>query len=347
MATNTLAVVSQSGETLNFYDLTTGTKTGQIEKLRAEPHELCYDSRTNLLYVTHAYEWGWYPQHGEFSKVISVVDAQTRTLVEEIPTYPASGAHYAILDEAHDILYASCENGIGDFHHSGGIIAIDLKTKKVIKAIPSEWKSHWFVMTPDGKRAYTCNKEAGFISVIDLVNEKMIGKIDVPGGCEQPGISRDGKYAYFPTPTVGVALAHNSPEYAIKVIDTSLDQIVKSIPLDTGALTIHVDKQDRLLLGQYCFEKASSGEVKHQKGKLLVLSPEDFKEISSYPTDVCPLTLFSSPDGKRAFAANIFSGTVTVVDLDNQKVERTLDVDTVKPHGKGMLQGAHGLALIP
>ena len=347
MANNTLAVVSQTGESLSFYDVITGMKTGQLDKLQAEPHELCYDDRTNILYVTHAYESGWYPEHGEFTRVISVVDCNTRKVVEEIPTYPASGAHHAILDKANDILYVACENGIGDAHYSGGIIGIDIKTKKVIKAIPSGWRSHSFVMTPDGKKAYTCNKEASFISVIDLVNEKIICKIDMPGGCDQPGISRDGKYVYYPTPNIGLGMSGSRPAFAIKIIDTGSDRIVNSVPMDTGAVTIHVDSQDRLFVGQYCLESTSTGANTMTDGKLLVLSPGDFQELGCYPTNVCPLTVFASPNGERVYASNIWSGTVTVVDLMNKKVERTLVVDDVLPQGKARLQGAHGLALIP
>ena len=59
MPNDTLAVVSQSGESIHFYDVNSGELQGKLANVQAEPHELCYDERTNLLYVTHAYEWGW------------------------------------------------------------------------------------------------------------------------------------------------------------------------------------------------------------------------------------------------------------------------------------------------
>ncbi|KAF2169109.1 hypothetical protein M409DRAFT_64890 [Zasmidium cellare ATCC 36951] len=347
MARNTLAVVSQSGQSLTFFNLSTGEKTGQVTDLKAEPHELCYDNRTNLMYITHAYRHGWYAAHGDDAVEISVFDCEKRKVVDIIDVSPYKGPHYTVLDTEHDILYSSVEGGIDG---AGGIIGIDLKTHKITKAIPSGYKTHWFVMTPDGRKAFTCNKEAGFISVIDLVEEKMTGKLEIPGGCEQPGISNDGKLAYFPTPGIGAMMKGDVKEKRIQVIDTTTDEIVKSIPLDYGGITVHVDCKERLLVGQYVFEgdKPNIQNLSSMKARLKVLAPprEDFMELATFDVDPIPLTVYASPDGSRAFSANIIKGTVSIVNLDEMKYERTLDVDTVRRADKKMHQGAHGMALI-
>lgn len=344
---NTLAVVSQSGESLSFYEIESGMKTGHISGLRPEPHELCYDERTNLMYITHAYAHGWYVEHGENGQEISIVDCKARKVIDTIDVSPYGGPHYIVLDKGRDILYSSVEAGFGD-DGPGGIIGIDTRTKKVIQAVPSGAKSHWFVMTPDGRKAYTCNKEAGFVSLLDLHQGKMIGKIDLPGGsgCEQPGISRDGKYAYFPVPSLkttdGGSLQGTSN---IQVIATKTDTIANTIPLSYKGLTIHVDSQDRLLVGQLRF----SAERKPLPGKLSIFasSTDGFRLLETLDTDIAPLTVFSTPDAKKAFTANIFSGTVTVFDMEKLEVERTIEVDLVRRQGKKMFQGAHGLAVLP
>ncbi len=112
-----------------------------------------------------------------------------------------------------------------DEERAGGIIAIDLASKKVVKTIRSGWKSHWFVMTPDCRKAYTCNIDADFVSVIDLVEEKMVAKIDMPGGCEQPSISQDWRFVYYPTPTIGVNMKRGGGPYAVQVVDTSTNEV--------------------------------------------------------------------------------------------------------------------------
>jgi DNA-binding beta-propeller fold protein YncE len=205
-------------------------------------------------------------------------------------------------------------------------------------------------MTIDGKKAYTCNKEAGFVSVIDLAGERLLGRIEMPGGCEQPGISNDGKLAYFPTPTVaqGMKRSGNPGDFTIEVIDTGSDRVTESIPLQSGALTVHVDAKDRLLVGQYQFDQ-TSGSPRGQDGKLTVLAAPDehYRVLASFDTGIAPLTVFSSLDGSKAFASAIFTGTVTVVDLQGMVVEKVLEVDTVQRADKKMHQGAHGLALVP
>lgn len=347
MNNNTLAVVSQSGQSLSFYDLVSGTRTGLLEDLEAEPHELCYDERSNLLYISHAYAHGWYAAHGDDCSTISIVDCGKRDIIGQISTSPYAGPHGLAIDQNHNILYVSIEVGFKD---GGGIIGIDLGTQKIVKAIGSGHKSHWFVMTPDGKKAYTCNKEAGYVSVIDLVDERLFCRIPMPGGCEQPGMSTDGRFAYFPSPTVanGMTRSGQPGDFSVEVIDTQSDLVVKSIPLEFGALTVHVDVKDRLIVGQYRFDQ-SSGAPRGIDGKLLVLAPpdQDFTILGSFDTGIAPLTVFSSPNGSKAFASAIFTGVVTVVDLDEMAIERTIEVDTLKRADKTMHQGAHGLALVP
>lgn len=207
-------------------------------------------------------------------------------------------------------------------------------------------------MTPDGTKAYTCNKEAGFVSVIDLLDKKLVGKIPVLGGCEQPAISKSGKFAYFPTPTVPFGDVKHLENPSIQVIDTTSDKVIRSIPLDYGVASMHVDSQDRLLVGQYRMGLSSDGKtfgnVSQLNGRLLVLSSEDrdYQQLVSVEVGKVPLTIFSSPDGKKAFVSNISSGTVTIVDMNTMAVEKTLEVDTVPRTDKQLHQGAHGLALV-
>lgn len=347
---NTLAVISQSGQSLSFFDLTTGARTGYLTDLTAEPHELCYDAMRGLLYVSHAYAHGHYWEHGEYATLVTVVDCEQKRIVDTIDVSPGKGTHGLVIDEKRDILYASVEAGLSDPPGSGGIVGIDLKHRKVVKSIGSEWTSHWFVMTPDGKKAYTCNKEADFISIIDLDGEKMIRKIEVPGGCEQPAISKSGRWVYFPTPGPPSNDMKMLSNPAVQVIDTNSDQIVKEIPVDLGISATHVDSEDRVLLGQYRFDTSSGAQkMVPLNGQLSILSSgmENHRKLGAVEVGKLPLTLLSSSDGKRAFAANIFAGTVTVVDLQLMRVERTIEVDTVRRTDKKYHQGAHGLALVP
>ncbi|GAB7330398.1 hypothetical protein MBLNU13_g02018t1 [Cladosporium sp. NU13] len=343
---STLAVVSQSGQTLNLFDLTSGVRTGQVTGLIAEPHELCFDDSTGLLYISHAYQHGWYTSHGAFVSLISIFDFKTRAVVDTIDISPYLGPHYLQIDKGRNLLYASIEGGISEeTPDSGGIVGIDLHTRTVTKRIASGHKSHWFVMTPDGSKAYTCNKEAGFISVIDLVKEQLLRTIAMPGGCEQPGIARDGSFAFFPSPAIGQV--GYTP--CIKVIDTGLDEITHSIPLETGAVTVHVNSQDRLLVGLYRIQvdEKTSNPIPSYGGVACFQSiGSGYNRAGTVETGLIPLTITSHPDGNTAYVSNIFSGTLSVVDMRTMSVEKILEVDTEKREDKAMHQGAHGIALM-
>lgn len=81
--TNTLAVISQTGESMSFFDISTGEKIGYLPNLVSEPHELCLDIKRNVLYLTHAYRHGWYGGHGEDGHEISVIGCEKREVVSK------------------------------------------------------------------------------------------------------------------------------------------------------------------------------------------------------------------------------------------------------------------------
>lgn len=337
-----LAVVSQSGQTLSFFDLSSGEKTAHLSELTAEPHELCYDKQRSLLYVSHTYRHGHFWVHGEYSHEISVIDCVTKSCVDLINVLPALGPHGLVLDKQKDILYASVEElkeGMG-----GGLIGVDLKSRKVIRNIESESKPHWFVMTPDGRKAYTCNKIQSFISVLDLETGTLIKKINIPG-CEEPGISPDGKFAYFPTP--GLIFGQNPADACIQVIDTTTDAVITTISTDLGATSVHITSLRTIMVGQYRFDpEVSASAPRAQAGRLTLYSADIHALFGDVAVESIPLTLRSTADGKIAFVANIFSGTVTIVDLTSMTVIRTLNIDLTPNPSKKFHQGAHGMALI-
>ena len=86
----TLAVVSQTGETLSFFDIASGERTAHLTDLTSEPHELCYDSKRNVPYLSHTYRFGNFWKHGENASEISVIDLHTKKVVDIIDTRPAT-----------------------------------------------------------------------------------------------------------------------------------------------------------------------------------------------------------------------------------------------------------------
>jgi DNA-binding beta-propeller fold protein YncE len=339
----TLAVISPSGHTLNFFDLSSGERTAQVTGLVAEPHELCYDEKRNLIYVSHAYRHGHFWVHADNSHEITIVDPEKKEIADIIDIKPYLAPHGLVLDKKRDMLLVSYEEHTDTA--GGGVIGIDLNTKKVVKHVKSEAKTHWFVVTPDGKKVYTCNKTATFVSILDLENERMLGKIDIPQGTEEPSISPDGKFAYFPTPSCTFGPAPEDSR--IEVIDTATDKIVKSIPIDEGAFSTHTTPSGAIMVGKYNFENKQGEKVRAGPGRLGLYHPDTHALVGDVGVQVSPLTLRCSPDGSLGFVANMGTGRVTVIDLASMKVLKSLDVDTVPAAGNPAHQGAHGMLYFP
>lgn len=77
-----LAVVSQSGPTVTFFDAATHVALADLELPGGEPHELCFDPTQRLLWCTHAYESGYYHANaGQLSRV-TVIDPDARRIVD-------------------------------------------------------------------------------------------------------------------------------------------------------------------------------------------------------------------------------------------------------------------------
>lgn len=244
----TLAVVSQSGNSLSFFDVASGERTGHLTDLISEPHELILDSKRNLLYLSHSYRHGHFWKHGDCGHEISVIDPVSREVTDIITIAPCLGPHGLAIDTKRDLLWCSYEED--EAGAQGGLVAIDLSSRKVIKRIESTAKTHWFALAANGTKAYTCNKTEEFISVLDLEKGRMTGKISSPS-TEECDVSRDGKLVYFPTP--GTQIGKNPDTPQVLVIDTSTDAITTKIPLEHGASSLHVSEDGKLMVGQYHF----------------------------------------------------------------------------------------------
>ncbi|KAF2805171.1 putative surface layer protein [Mytilinidion resinicola] len=336
---STLAVISQSGESLSFFNNNTGELTGRLENLPAEPHDLAYDSPRNLLYVSHTYSHGHYFAHGSICNTISIIDATTKKVTDTIDLSPFGGPHGLSISPDNSILYATVETGFP----TGGLVGIDLASRAVVKSIPCDGRAHWFTLTPDGKKAYTSNMTSPFVSVLDLEREQLAKKIPVTGS-NQGAVSRDGRFAYFPTPSAQMKL---EVPPTIEVVDTSTDEIVKTVPFDEGILAVHVTARRKILVAVYRLEEgASAAALKPRPGRLVVLDATSLERVGEVEVGKFPLALKSSPDGLTGYVANVFGGTVTVVDLAEMAVRRTIEVDTTPRADKAFHQGAHGMALI-
>ncbi|MFF8309515.1 YncE family protein [Streptomyces lydicus] len=335
-----LAVVSQSGPTVSFFDAAADRHLGTVEVL-AEPHELCFDPTQRLLWCTTTYDSGYYHANGGRRTELTVIDPDTRRVVDVVDLAPEHAPHGLALDTARGRLYVSVE---GSADRPGGVVVIDTATRRPLGRIDTDAPGpHWFAIDPTGRTGYATNKEAPFVSVVDLERGTLTAKIEVPGS-EGLAVSADGTHAYVAAPYLGSFSpgAEDAPATGIRVIDARTASVVDLLPTDDLVLPVHLTSTGKLLAGELRSEPdPGSGLGRPAPGHLTVFSADTGKQLGRLEVGLFPLTLTSSPDGRLAYVACAVSSTVHVVDLETLQGLARLDIRKLGE------PGAHGLAYVP
>ncbi|MEU5212990.1 YncE family protein [Streptomyces sp. NPDC020742] len=333
-----LAVVSQTGPTVTFFDAATHERL-DVLTVPPQPHELCYDPDHRLLYCASTYRSGFYGAHTGHSHEITVIDVDTRTVVATLDTGSDHGPHGLALDRARSRLYVSVEATATE---PGGVLVLDTRTHARLGRIPTMAPGpHWFVRTADGRRGYTSNKEAPFVSVLDLDRGVLTDRIPVPGS-EGLCLAPDDRYLYVAAPKADFGELPATPP-GVRVIDTFTHEIVRVLATGGPVIPVHATATGMLLAGELRADTTDSGAPPGSQlpGVVRVFAPDTLTPVGEVEVGRLPLTITSSPDGRLAYVSGNLSSTVTVIDLQTLRTLATLDVDCAD------LSGAHGLAYIP
>ncbi|MFJ9468540.1 YncE family protein [Streptomyces caniferus] len=334
-----LAVVSQSGPTVSFFDAATDRQLGTVEVL-AEPHELCFDPTQRLLWCTTAYHSGYYHANSGRRTELTVIDPDTRRIVEVVDLAPEHGPHGLALDTARRRLYVSVE---GSADRPGGVVVIDTATRRPLGRIDTDAPGpHWFAIDPAGRTGYATNKEAPFVSVVDLERGVLTAKAEVPGS-EGLAVSADGTHVFVASPYAGsFSAAEERPPTGIRVIDARTASVVDTLPTEDIILPVHLTSTGKLLAGEVRTAPDPASRLgRHAPGRLTVFSADTRKQLGAVEVGHCPLTITSSPDGRIAYVSCVASSTVDIVDLETLEGLARLDI------AKRGEPGAHGLAYVP
>jgi DNA-binding beta-propeller fold protein YncE len=337
-----LAVVSQSGPTVSFFDAGDDQFLGAVETA-AEPHELCFDSVERLLWCTTSYHSGYYHSNSGRRTDVTVIDPDSRRIVDVVDLAPEHGPHGLAIDVARGRLYVSVE---GSAERPGGVVVVDTASRRVLGRIDTEAPGpHWFVASPDGLTGYASNKEAPFLTVVDLLSGGLVDRIEVPGG-EGLAVSRDGSRVYLAGPYASFGGPKPADVPGIRVIDAATRSITDVLPTDDFVVPVHLTSGELLLAGQVRLGRspggghAEPGQLQ-DPGLLTAFSAETHKKLGEVEVGRCPLTITSSPDGEIGYVAGVIDSTVDVIDLKTMTRLARLDIPKLDE------PGAHGLAYVP
>jgi YVTN family beta-propeller protein len=294
-AQGVLAVVNQKEHSVEFVDPATRTIVGTVS-VGVNGHEIAASPDGKMLYVP-IYSNVGVGLAGTNGQTIDVIDAAAMKKVGTIdlgrplrPHKPAFGPD--------GMLYVSGEL-------AEAIEVVDVKKGRVVGEVPTGAKeSHIFVLTRDGRRAYTANVGPGSVSVLDVPGRRTIAVIPVAKKVQRMALSIDERWAF------------TSDEDAPRVaaIDTRTNTLGRWIATGGIPYVTQPTPDGRYLL---------VAETKGAGGLLEVVDLAEWKVVKEFPLAAQQNGGFLLHDGV-AYLSEPKAGTIEVLDLKSWKLKEPI-----------------------
>jgi YVTN family beta-propeller protein len=295
----TLFVTNTKSDSASIIDTDTLEAVGTIPLGQGKPNRIVFhpDGRTAWVVYDKSHDLG-------------VIDAEARKLIKRVRiggnpynlAFTPDGSHLLVLDWSSDT-------------SSDEVIFYDLKAEKIDGRVDvSTWPAH-AIFSRDGKLLYVSGETAGDVTVIDVAQRTVVGRI-VHGGGDAMGLAltADGKTLY-------AAAGENK---AILKIDTGTNKAVGEIPLPgiVHEATLTLD-------GKYLYTTL------RKINKIVVVRTSDDKIVATIPQKGYPDLVTMEPTGRRALVTNRWADLVSVIDLASHNQVRTIPVGKA-PHGMAL-----------
>jgi DNA-binding beta-propeller fold protein YncE len=209
-----LIAVDKMGAKVLFLDpVSYGTQT-VLDGFQRTVHELLVLPEQGRAYVP-IFGDGIHGRNPNPGHTLHVIDLHRCTRVTDIDLRPYIAPH--TLKRAPDgLIYITCEN-------SAVVAIIDPATNTVVGAIETgSTNAHRLIVSPDGRRLYTENEEDASVSVIDLPNRKLLGKIATPHALAGIAI----------TPDSSTLVVVDDEEPALFLIDVEAEKVTRTVRLE-------------------------------------------------------------------------------------------------------------------
>lgn len=209
-----MIAVDKIGCRVLFLNPTTYETETVIDGFQRTVHELLVIPEAERAYVP-IFGDGIHGRNPNPGHVLHVFDVLARKLIDTIDLSPYVAPHTVRLGPD-GLVYITCEN-------SAVVAIIDPRSNTMIGAIESgSTNGHRLCIANDGKRLYTDNEEDATVSVIDLPNRKLLGKIATPDPIAGIAVSGDG----------GTVIAVSDARPVIFMIDTATGKVAGELVLE-------------------------------------------------------------------------------------------------------------------
>ena len=295
----TLFITNTKADSVSIIDTGTFEVVGTIALGPGKPNRIVFhpDGRTAWVVYDKSHDLG-------------VIDAESRKLVKRVKiggnpynlAFTPDGRHLLVLDWASD-------------KSTDEVIFYDLKAEKIDGRVEvSTWPAH-AIFSRDGKLLYVSGETAGDVTVIDVAQRTVVGRL-IHGGGDAMGLAlaNDGKTLY-------AAAGENK---TILKIDTATNKTVGEI-----ALPGIVHEATLTLDGKYLYTTL------RKANKIVVVRTADDKIVATIPQKGYPDLVTMEPTGRWALVTNRWADLVSVIDLATHSQVRTIPVGKA-PHGMAL-----------
>ena len=292
-----LIAVDKVGNKVLFLDPVTFETVEVLNGFAPRVHELAISSDHSRAYIP-IYGDGIHGNNPNPGHLIAVVDLHLRRHTGDFSVAPFLAPHGMRWGAAGQ-LYCVCED-------SGVVVELHAGTGQIGHVMDvGSVNAHRIEVLPDGSKLYTENEEDAFATIVDLRLRKRLKDIPAPNGLAGLGLSPDGR-------TI-VLVDAKRPE--LLIVDTATDVVVRAIRL--------LGHEQPAQIARYSPDGSYLVVTSHNEAIGTVLS-SDLETQRSLSLGSGPMDMAFHSDGRTALIGNQGDGTVSVLDLKQATVLRTI-----------------------
>ncbi len=184
---------------------------------------------------------------------------------------------------------------------------IEIRTRSSTQSDSGSTNAHRLIIAPDGQRLYTENEEDGEVSVIDLPNRKLLGKVKTPHPLAGITISVDSN-------TVVVV---SDQEPVLFLIDTKAGQVKKTVRL--------MDVPKPAQIARYSPDWSILGVTSLNSDTVSLIAPS-FDQQTAIKVGSQPMDM--AYRGRELFVACQGDGSVHVIDIPEKRWKQSFNAGT-------------------
>ncbi|HTX34111.1 MAG TPA: hypothetical protein VME43_03785 [Bryobacteraceae bacterium] len=301
-----LLVANKGDRSLGIIDPATDKQVAAVPENGVTGHEVIASPDGKTAYVP-IYGNSGVGKPGTDGRNMVAIDIASRKIVGNLDFGHGVRPHCPHFGPKNGLLYVSTEL-------DRTISIIDPKPLKIIGSVPTgQAESHMFVISPDGKRAYTANVGPGTVSVLDLDARKTLKVIPISSNTQRISMSVSGKRVF----------TSDQAKNRLAVIDTASDAIESWVELPgLGYGTAPTPDGKWLVVAVPTVNKVAVVDLKALRVAHAIDVPK------------APQAVVVRPDGKMAYVSCDSSAKVAAIRTSDWQVDTLIDA------GKG----ADGLA---